>query len=428
MKLEMITTGEEVLSGQILDTNAAWFSDAMMQHGLELQRRSTVGDRLNDLVEIFRERSRHADVILVNGGLGPTLDDLSAEAAAATLGESLREDEQWRAHLEDWFRRRGRDMPASNLKQCLLPASATLIDNPSGSAPGFRIKLNHAWMFFTPGIPSEFKQMVLEQFIPFLRREFGLTSAVRLQKLLTFGLGESTLADNLEDLPPPDGVTLGYRPFIPYVELKLIARGKEAIERLPDFAAQVKARLGTAVVSERFSSIAEEVHHLLQEGGKTLSIAESCTGGLLAADLVEYPGSSAYLMQGVVAYSNEAKARLLNVSEATLARHGAVSPQTALEMASGAGSSGQTDYALAVTGIAGPDGGSQDKPVGTVVIALTHGERAWIQTVQLAGRSRRNVRIMSCALALDMLRRHLSGEEPIGDYPFIKRLEAGIFP
>ena len=187
MLMEMISTGEEVLSGQITDTNAAWFADTMMNHGIELQQRSTVGDRMDDLVRIFTERSQHADVILVNGGLGPTSDDLSAEAIAKAAGVVLVEDSAWRLHLEDWFARRGRTMPQSNLKQCLVPSTAIIVDNPAGSAPGFRVKLNRAWLFFTPGVPFEFKQMVTEQFLPFVRDSFQLGSATRNRSLFSFG-------------------------------------------------------------------------------------------------------------------------------------------------------------------------------------------------------------------------------------------------
>ncbi len=423
MKLEMICTGEEVLSGQIVDTNAAWFADLMMNHGIELQRRLTVGDRLDDLVQAFSERSLHADVILVNGGLGPTSDDLSAEAMAKALGEPLVENVGWRQHLEDWFRQRGRTMPASNLKQCLLPASATLVDNPSGSAPGFRVKLNRAWLFFTPGVPSEFKPMVEEQFLPFIRQEFQIETPTRLHKLLTFGYGESLLADKIRGLPVPAGITVGYRSSMPHNEIKLFARGNAAIDALPPFIAEVKAALADAVVAENRPSLAEEVHHLMLDGGKTLAIAESCTGGLLTSMLVEFPGSSGYLMQGLVTYANEAKIKILGVDAEILAQHGAVSTATATAMAVGARALLNSDLALATTGVAGPDGGSEAKPVGTVVLALASRDRVWTQTLLLSRRSRGLVRLMSSAAALDMLRRHLLGKEPVAEYPFIARVQ-----
>lgn len=426
MKIEMICTGEEVLSGQIIDTNAAWFANVLMNEGLELQRKTTVGDRMEDLVSIFQERSQQADVILVNGGLGPTSDDLSAEAAAKALGVELVEDSGWREHLESWYAKRERKMPKSNYKQCLLPAGAILVDNPIGSAPGFRVKINNAWLFFTPGVPVELKPMVMDQFLPFIIEEFGRTEATRLEKLVTIGHGESTLADELSLITTPQGITLGYRPSPPHVEIKVFARGKPAVDALPDYIRSVKETLGTALVTDRFPSISEETHTLMKESGKSLSIAESCTGGLLTSQLVEFPGSSDYLLQGLVTYSNKAKQKVLGVKETTLQNHGAVSMETAQEMAAGARSLLDSDFALATTGIAGPDGGSVEKPVGMVVLALCDRRSCWTQVIKLTNRSRNLVRVMSCAVAHDMLRRRLLDEEPVADYPFISRLESDV--
>lgn len=428
MQLEMISTGEEVLSGQITDTNAAWFADTMMNHGIELQQRSTVGDRMDDLVRIFSERSQHADVILINGGLGPTSDDLSAEAMAKAAGVPLVEDSAWRLHLEDWFARRGREMPLSNLKQCLVPSTAIIVDNPAGSAPGFRVKLNRAWLFFTPGVPVEFKQMVTEQFLPFIRDTFQLGIATRLHKFLTIGYGESLLADRINALPIPEGITLGYRPSIPHVEIKVFARGTTALAAMDGYLVKLRGVLADAIVSERFASIAQETHTLLRDGGNTLSLAESCTGGMLASLLIDYPGSSDYLQQGLVTYSNNAKHHLLGVPAATLEKHGAVSTETALAMVRGARAISDTDFALAITGIAGPDGGSAEKPVGTVVIALADRKSCWVQTVALGQRSRTLVRSMSCAVALDMLRRRLLNQYPLVTYPFIPARHSHVEP
>jgi nicotinamide-nucleotide amidase len=419
MQLEMICTGEEVLSGQITDTNAAWFANTMMDLGIELQLRTTVGDRMDDLLRVFTERSHHADVILVNGGLGPTSDDLSCEAIARAIGVPLIEHAEWRAHLEDWFRRRNRTMPTSNLKQCLLPEGAILVDNRSGSAPGFRIKFNRAWLFFTPGVPSEFKPMVLEHFVPFIHDTFGQGDATQLRKLLTFGHGESALAEQIKTLTPPTGITLGYRPSIPYVEIKVFARGESAIAALPSYLDTLRATLGTAVVSERHPDLAAAVHELLVQNGRTLSLAESCTGGMLSSLLVEHAGSSAYLQHAVVSYSNAAKEKFLKVSSATLDAHGAVSAETALEMALGARNALDSDFALSITGVAGPDGGSDDKPVGTVAIALCDRRECWVQMVTLSQRSRGAVRAMSCAVALDMLRRRLLEQDVFVPYSFI---------
>ncbi|KFZ36085.1 damage-inducible protein CinA [Shewanella mangrovi] len=421
MKLEMICTGEEVLSGQIVDTNAAWFANLMMEHGIEVQRRVTVGDRMEDLVAVFQERSLHADIILVNGGLGPTSDDLSAEAMAQAKGEPLVENQEWRAHLEDWFSRNNRVMSANNLKQAWLPASAVMIDNPVGTACGFRVKLNRAWLFFTPGVPFELKHMVNEQFLPFVQQEFGINANVALHKILTFGHGESLLASKLEPLALPVGMTLGYRSSMPHIEIKLFARGDEAIAQLPQVAEQVKAALGTAVVAENKATLAEEIHHKLYRSGKTLSAAESCTGGLITSQLVAFAGSSSYLQQGLVTYSNESKVKVLGVKPQTLDDFGAVSIQVVEEMARGARSLLDCDYALATSGIAGPDGGTEEKPVGTVAIALATRNAVYSQMVKISGRSRDLVRSLSAAVAYDMLRRELDNEAVVVDYSSIRR-------
>lgn len=421
MKLEMICTGEEVLAGQIVDTNAAWFGNAMMEQGIECERRVTVGDRLEDLVAVFQERSVEADIILVNGGLGPTSDDLSAEAMALAKGVDLVENTQWRQRLEDWFSRNNRPMAHSNLKQALLPDTAIMIDNPVGTACGFAVKLNRAWLFFTPGVPFEFKQMVAEQFIPFVRDKFDLMTQVALKKMLTLGQGESSLADKLSDINLPTGVTLGYRSFMPYIEIKLFARGEEAIALLPKVEAQVIGLLGNAIVAHGKVSLAEEIHSTLLNSGKTLSIAESCTGGMIASQLVDFEGSSAYLHQGLVTYSNESKVKVLNVKPETLDDHGAVSIQVVEEMARGARGLLDSDYALSTSGVAGPSGGTEDKPVGTVAIALATRQGVYSQMIKLPRRSRSLVRSLSTAVAYDMLRRELAGEAVIVDYGSIGR-------
>ncbi|MEC4728466.1 CinA family nicotinamide mononucleotide deamidase-related protein [Shewanella sp. D64] len=421
MKLEMICTGEEVLAGQIVDTNAAWFANALMEKGIECQRRITVGDRLEDLVAVFKERSTEADIIMVNGGLGPTSDDLSTEAMASAMGVSLVENKEWRSKLEAWFSKNGRVMAASNLKQALLPEGAVMIDNPVGTACGFAVKFNRAWLFFTPGVPFEFKRMVKEQFIPFVEDRFPLSDAVFVKKLLTLGNGESALADKLEVIPLPEGITLGYRSYMPYIEIKLFARGQLAIDSIPRIEARVKEILGNGVVAENITTLDQEIHNRLVNSGLTLSVAESCTGGMITSGLVAFAGSSAYLHQGLVTYSNEAKVKVLGVSPRTLDDHGAVSITTVEEMAKGARGILDSDYALATSGIAGPEGGSDEKPVGTVAIALATKSGVYSQMLKLPSRSRALVRTLSTAVAYDMLRRELLGEAVIVDYSSFSR-------
>jgi len=421
MKLEMICTGEEVLAGQIVDSNAAWFANMLMERGVEMTRRVTVGDRIEDLVAVFQERSHHADVIVVNGGLGPTTDDLSAEAMALAKGEVLTENAEWRARLDELTLRYGRMMSPNNLKQAMLPESAIMVDNPVGTACGFRVKLNRAWLFFTPGVPHELKKMIHEQFLPFIREEFGEGDSMNLKKLLTLGHGESSLGESLERLALPPGVTIGYRSSMPYNEIKLFARGDAANAALDDLVGLVKHTLGAAVVSEGKPNLAEEIHGLLLNSGKTLALAESCTGGMLASQLVDFPGSSSYLQHSVVSYCNESKMKLLNVSSDTLENDGAVSIPTVREMAQGAKNVLASDYALSISGIAGPDGGTDEKPVGTVAIGLSTPLGEWCQMIHVRQISRRTVRALSCAIAYDMLRRAIQGEEPIVEYPSIRR-------
>jgi nicotinamide-nucleotide amidase len=421
MKLEMICTGEEVLSGQIVDTNAAWVANTMMEMGIEMQHRVTVGDRLADLVAVFQERSKYADVIIVNGGLGPTSDDISALAMAKAKGEDLVENMQWREYLEDWFTRNNRVMAKSNLKQAWLPASAIMVDNPVGTACGFRVKLNNAWLFFTPGVPFELKHMITEQFIPFITKEYGVAEKSALEKLLTIGHGESSLADTLSELTLPAGIELGYRSSMPHIEIKIFARGEKAIRYLDDVTKQVKTLLGSAVVAENRPTLAAEIHHRLYQSGLSLSVAESCTGGMITSQLIDFAGSSSYLHHGLVTYSNESKVKVLGVNPQILDDHGAVSIPTVEAMAQGVRGILDSDFALATSGIAGPEGGSDDKPVGTVAIALATKHGVYSQMVKLPKRSRQLVRSMSTAIAYDMLRRALLEEAVIVDYPAITR-------
>ncbi|EPJ52308.1 MAG: competence/damage-inducible protein CinA [Osedax symbiont Rs2] len=431
MRLEMICTGEEILAGQIVDTNAAWLGNLLMEQGFEMQRRTTVGDRLADLVEVFQERSQHADIILVNGGLGPTADDLSAQAMADAMGVSLRQNKHWLSVLQQWFNARSIELSKSNLKQTLLPEGAIMVDNPVGTACGFRVKLNRAWLFFTPGVPSEFKHMVQQQFIPFVEQQSVQQQRVDVTKLLTLGMGESSMAQLLESMDWPDGITLGYRSFSPYLELKLIARDVSDDQRQLALR-QAQQLLNDTVVACNQPNLAAEVHRLLADSGESLALAESLTGGEISSQLVAFPGSSSYLRHAVVSYCNLAKTELLQVPEKTISDYTEVSMQCVAQMVAGTssalGSTATTSYALATSGIAGPGGGSSDNPVGTVVIGVKVADTVHCQKLLIAGsRGRDYVRDLSVAVALDMLRRAILKTAPVVDYPYINRLESQSF-
>lgn len=278
--VEMLSTGDEVLHGQIIDTNAAWLADCFFQQGLPLSSRTTVGDDLDSLVATFLERSLSADVMIVNGGLGPTSDDLSALAAAKAAGVPLVEHSQWIEVMERYFIARGRVMPETNRKQALLPANAELIDNPVGTACGFSLVLNDCLIFFTPGVPSEFKVMVNEQILPRLRERFTLPEPPICLRLTSFGRSESSLAKQFDSLPLPENCVLGYRSSMPIIELKLTgpASQKELMER--DWQL-VKQGVGDNLIFEGTEGLAQKIGNLLKEKKLNVIASEQYSAGLL---------------------------------------------------------------------------------------------------------------------------------------------------
>jgi nicotinamide-nucleotide amidase len=419
--IEIITTGEEVLSGQIVDTNASWLSAKLAENGFSVSRRTTVGDRMIDLVGIFRERSLVADAVIVNGGLGPTVDDLSAEAAALALDEPLESHQAWVTEMERKFKRMQRAMSPRNLKQALLPRSATIIDNPIGTACGFSIELNGTVFYFTPGVPSEFKMMVRDQILPDLKRRFGLTGLHLLKRLHCFGIAESRLDSILQPIELPAGIQLGFRAHLPTIEIKIMAHGgdRAAVEgHMAAVADAVRGIVGANIISEDDDDLARHVQKLMIARGFRLALAESCTGGMIASDLVAVPDSSHYFERGFVTYSNEAKTELLGVAPELIERHGAVSLEVARAMVIGAARAAGTSHALAVTGVAGPGGGSPEKPVGTVAFGLVAEGEYFACMCKLPGWGRTRIRQISTAVALDMLRRHLLALPVFGNYDY----------
>lgn len=284
LNVEMLSTGDEVLHGQIVDTNAAWLADFFFNEGLPLTRRNTVGDNLDDLVAILRERSQQADILIVNGGLGPTSDDLSALAAATAKGEALVLHEEWLTQMERFFSERGRVMAPSNRKQAEIPASAELVDNPVGTACGFAVQLNRCLMFFTPGVPSEFKVMVEREILPRIRARFILPEPPVCLRLTTFGRSESDLAQNLSHLTLPEGVVMGYRSSMPIIELKLTgpAEHREAMEALWP---EVKRVAGESLIFEGTAGLPTLLAGQLRERQLSLTLSEQFTGGLVALQL-----------------------------------------------------------------------------------------------------------------------------------------------
>ena len=284
LNVEMLSTGDEVLHGQIVDTNAAWLADFFFNQGLPLTRRHTVGDDLDALVAILRERSEQADVLIVNGGLGPTSDDLSALAAATAKGEGLILHPEWLDTMTRFFAERGRPMAESNRKQAEIPASAEMINNPVGTACGFAIQLNRCLMFFTPGVPSEFKVMVEQEILPRLRQRFTLPEPPVCLRLTTFGRSESELAQSLNPLTLPPGVVMGYRSSMPIIELKLTGPAEQRDAMLALWP-EVRKVAGDSLIFEGTEWLPAQIARCLQERQLSLTLSEQFTGGLLALQL-----------------------------------------------------------------------------------------------------------------------------------------------
>ena len=284
LNVEMLSTGDEVLHGQIVDTNAAWLADFFFNQGLPLTRRHTVGDDLDALVAILRERSEQADVLIVNGGLGPTSDDLSALAAATAKGEGLILHPEWLDTMTRFFAERGRPMAESNRKQAEIPASAEMINNPVGTACGFAIQLNRCLMFFTPGVPSEFKVMVEQEILPRLRQRFTLPDPPVCLRLTTFGRSESELAQSLNPLTLPPGVVMGYRSSMPIIELKLTGPANQRDAMLALWP-EVRKVAGDSLIFEGTEGLPAQIARCLQERQLSLTLSEQFTSGLLALQL-----------------------------------------------------------------------------------------------------------------------------------------------
>ena len=284
LNVEMLSTGDEVLHGQIVDTNAAWLADFFFNQGLPLTRRNTVGDDLDALVAILRERSEQADVLIVNGGLGPTSDDLSALAAATAKGEGLILHPEWLETMTRFFAERGRPMAESNRKQAEIPASAEMINNPVGTACGFAIQLNRCLMFFTPGVPSEFKVMVEQEILPRLRQRFTLPDPPVCLRMTTFGRSESELAQSLNPLTLPPGVVMGYRSSMPIIELKLTGPANQRDAMLALWP-EVRKVAGDSLIFEGTEGVPAQIARCLQERQLSLTLSEQFTGGLLALQL-----------------------------------------------------------------------------------------------------------------------------------------------
>ena len=415
MRIQLLMTGSELMRGTTVDTNAVRIADALATIGLAVHRKVTIGDDLDLLVQELRAMSQGADVLIVNGGLGPTSDDLTAQALANAANDKLIENTTALAHLEQWCKRTKIPLNAANKKQAMLPSSAFILDNPVGSAVGFGVHLNDCLILCTPGVPRELEAMLTDSVLPILQRDFPDCEQQIILRLHMFGIGESQAQDMIDKAIPhwPDGVVLGFRAGLPTVEIKLLAR-KSVSDISNHYFAKLKTLFADYIVEEGEKNIAAALLDTLAAQGKTLACAESCTGGLISSMLTEIPGSSSVFTAGFITYSNAMKTAMLDVSEETLEKYGAVSEETVRAMVSGALKRSSADTAVAVSGIAGPDGGSADKPVGTVWIAWGNSQTIAARCFLISGPRKRFQQLVA-AIALDQVRRlaaNISSEPP----------------
>jgi nicotinamide-nucleotide amidase len=416
VKAALLAIGDEIVAGLTTDTNSGFLAEQLRSVGVEPVAGFAAPDDEAAIMRAFERALAEADVAVSTGGLGPTADDLTTASVARLAGRTLRLDEPSLAAIEERFRGRGTPMPENNRKQALLPEGSTVVPNPLGTAPGFIVPVGRGGairhVVCLPGVPREMRRMAVETVLPWLE---GLSPGRRFasRTFSTFGLAESRLDELLAGVVEPGEARLAFRAAFPRIQARLTVSGKpdEDLEgRLDVLEARVRERLGTHLYAIGDEGMEETVGRLLQERGLTLAVAESCTGGLIGDRLTDVPGSSAYFLLGVVSYSDEAKERMLGVRPETLRGHGAVSTETAEEMAAGVRRISGASLGLATTGIAGPDGGTPDKPVGTVCVALAWEGGAWSRRYQLGERSRDWVKGMTAQVALDRVRRWLLGD------------------
>ncbi len=410
-KVQLLLTGNEIMAGDTVDSNSALIAQRLKELAVSVYRKVTVGDDTALLERELAAMAAESDLIIVNGGLGPTIDDLTAQIVAAVAGVPLEEHPEAVAHLQRWCKARNAPLNAANMKQAMLPAGATIIANPVGSAVGFEVEVKGCRIACTPGVPSELIAM-MDDIVGGLATQLNRPCEVNIVRLQTFGIGESTaqqlISDNLPDWP--DDVELGFRAGAPQMEVKLTISSASALAAQQLCTKQICDLLGNHIIGEGDVQMAQRVLQLLRATGATLTTAESCTGGQIASMLTRIPGSSEGFHAGFVTYSNAIKRSVLGVGEATLAQHGAVSEPVVREMALGALERSGANYAIAVSGIAGPDGGTPDKPVGTVWLAW--GSADDLRTRALCWPVERGLfQTMVAAAGLDMIRRTLLGFE-----------------
>ena len=375
--VQLLLTGNELMTGDIVDSNSAMIAQQFKELGLDISRKVTISDNITALIKEINLLAKQADILIINGGLGPTIDDLTAQALAKATQVELVEHSEALAHIMAWCKKRGTKLTSPNLKQAILPQGCTIIANKDGSAVGFKMTHLACDIYCTPGVPRELKTMLAEQITPEIAKNIPKELINDVTRLQVFGLGESTLQKMIDEQLPnwPESIELGFRAGMPLLEVKLTTTSQEGHDIKPQWYRKLVDVLGDHVIAKIENTPLSLAKHTLLELAKNnlkVTTAESCTGGMIASLLTKEAGASACFEAGFVTYSNEIKSKLLEVTPELLEQHGAVSEVVALEMAKGALEKSAADYVIAVSGVAGPDGGSTEKPVGTVWLAWGH--------------------------------------------------------
>lgn len=415
MKAEIITIGDEILIGQIVDTNSAWMGEQLNLHGIEVLQITSVHDDHSHILEALGNAEKHADLVLITGGLGPTKDDITKKALCDYFDCALVIDEQVLEHVTEMLTRRSVLINQMNKDQALVPEKCTVLHNPVGTAPGMWFEKNDTIFIAMPGIPFEMKALMTEEVLPRLSKN-GKAKSIYHQTVLLYGIPESMLAEKIEvwETALPSFIKLAYLPSQLMIRLRLSAYGSDPTvlqEEVARRISQLKEIIPEYIFGYNNDTLAGITGELLIRNGASVSVAESCTGGKVAHMFTSNPGSSAYFKGAVIAYSNEIKQHILGVKAETLEKYGAVSKEVAIEMAEGVMKTLGTEYAIATTGIAGPDGGTADKAVGTVWIAVIGQQNTRVERYTFAHNRERNI-LRSSQTAINLLRQLILVENP----------------
>lgn len=427
MRIEIICTGDEVLTGKIVNTNFSYMSQKLEDVGLSVRWETTVGDHREDLLLAFQSAAQRADAVIVNGGLGPTVDDLSQEIAAQAAGVPLVLSAEWLARMEDLFRRRNRVMSPNNRKQAMLPAGAEMIDNPIGTACGFALDIGQARFFFTPGVPRELRRMLEEQIMPRLLARSGQQTAIYLKRFHSYGLGEShvdALLKGLEEIVPDGSVKLGFRAHYPQLETKLTVRGADRHDihaKLDPVVQEVRKRLGNFILAEDDKTLEGVVLAELMQHQASLAVVETFTGGQIAARLAPLPGAEAVFRRGTVARSRAELYAALGLTDVPPA--GELTPETAAAVARAARQQTGATHALAVL-VDMEEGEDRIDLGGTICLAVASEHDVGLRRSRLSG-GRDWVRLGAVEMGLDCLRRYLQGL-PLHERIDFERVESHV--